>query len=142
MPNDPNLEDALESQQLLLETSLPLVFDAYDDAVKRNVKVPVVFLLDCEDPIGGDIARAWLGDEVIEDAITHHAAGDPSDVETTVFALAFPLADCQREIPQVFPYLEPALKSPASGFLAVSITSGGASVLIVPPDARPETVAP
>ena len=28
-----NLEDALESQQWLLESSLPLVFEAYDDAV-------------------------------------------------------------------------------------------------------------
>jgi hypothetical protein len=132
-----NLDDALEAQQMLLETSLPLVFETYDDAQKRKVKEPVVLLLDCEDPIGGEIARSWLGDEAVEDAITHQAASDPSEGETTVFAVAFPLAECRREIPAVFPYLEPALVAPASGFLAVSVTSGGASVLIVPEDARP-----
>jgi hypothetical protein len=138
MDENSDLEAALESQQWLLETSLPLVFDAYDDALKRKVKDPVVLLLDCEDAIGGEFARSWLGDAPVEDAITHHAADDPSDDETTVFAIAFALTECQREIPPVFPYLKPALKAPASGFLAVSVTSGGASVLIVPNDARPE----
>jgi hypothetical protein len=137
MNPDAELEEALESQQMLLETSLPLVFEAYDDAVKRKVKTPVVLLLDCEDAIGGEIARGWLGKEAIEDAIAQHAATDSSDDETTVFAIGFPLEECRREIPSVFPYLEPALQAPTSGFLAVSVTSGGASILIVPPDARP-----
>jgi hypothetical protein len=138
MPNSPNDNDAaLEAQQSLLETSLPLVFEAYDDAVQRNMKEPVVLLLDCEDDIGGEIARGWLGDETVEDAILHESAERESDDETTVFALAFSLAECRREIPPVFPYLEPALQPPASGFLAVSVTAGGASVLIVPDDARP-----
>src|SRR5690349_6556277 len=118
MANDADLEAALESQQLLLETSLPLVFETYDDARQRKVKDPVVLLLDCEDELGGQIARGWLGDETVDDAIAHHAAGDPSDEETTVFAVAYSLADCQREIPPVFPYLEPALQAPESGFLA------------------------
>jgi hypothetical protein len=139
MADPSDLEAALESQQLLLETSLPLVFEAYDDAAKRKVKDPVVLLLDCEDAIGGEIARGWLGDEAVEDAIAHHAAGDPSSDETTVFAVAFSLAECQREIPSVFPYLEPALQAPLSGFLAVSVTAGGASVLIVPEDARQDS---
>jgi len=130
-------EAALEAQQALLETSLPLVFEAYDDAVKRKVKEPVVLLLDCEDEIGGEIARSWLGDEAVEDAISEEAAERQSADETTVFAVAYPLAECRREIPAVFPYLEPALRSPKNGFLAISVTSGGASVLIVPNDARP-----
>jgi hypothetical protein len=131
-------DDALEAQQMLLETSLPLVFEIYDDALKRKVNAPVVLLLDCEDDIGGEIARSWLGDEAVEDAITHEAASNPEDGATTVFAIAFPLDECRREIPPVFPYLEPALTAPASGFLAVSITAGGASVLIIPEDARPK----
>ncbi len=135
-PSD-DLEDILESQQLLLETSLPLVFEAYDDACSRKIKDPVVLLLDCEDTIGGEIARSWLGDEAVEDAIADQAAADPAEHETTVFALAFSLAECRLEIPPVFPYLEPALEAPAGGFLAVSITGGGASVLIVPAGARP-----
>ncbi len=121
-----NVNEALDAQQELLESSLPLVFEAYDDAVKRNVKDPVVLLLDCEDDLGGEIARSWLGDETVEDAIFHEEAQRQSDEETTVFAIAFSLAECRREIPPVFPYLEPALVRPASGFLAVSITPRGA----------------
>jgi hypothetical protein len=134
-----DLEAALEAQQLLLETSLPLAFEAYDDAIKRKIKDPIVVLLDCEDEIGGDIARTWLGDEAVEDAIAHNAARDPSADETTVFAHAFSLEECRREVPPVFPYLTPALEGPpdARGFWAISITAGGASILTVPFDARP-----
>jgi hypothetical protein len=137
-PSD-NLEADLEAQQMLLETSLPLAFEIYDDAVKRNVKQPVVVLLDCEDEIGGEIARTWLGDEAVEDAIAHNAASDPSEDETTVFAHAFSLEECRREIPPVFPYLAPALDGPPDprGFWAIAITAGGASILTVPLDARP-----
>lgn len=132
-----DLEEALEAQQLLLETSLPLVFQAYDDALERQVVEPVVVLLDCEDSIGGEIARAWLGEETVEDAITYQNGQDPDGAETTVFAIAFSLEECREEIPAVFPYLAPALESPPDeGFYSISVTSGGASILIVPPDAR------
>lgn len=131
-------EQALEEQQMLLETCLELVFDAYDEAVGRGVVDPVVLLLDCEDAIGGQIARSWLGDETVDDAIAAEAARDPEEGETTVFAFAYPLSECREEIPPVFPYLAPGLeKPPMDGFLAVSVTSGGASLLIVPFDARP-----
>jgi hypothetical protein len=133
------LDDALEAQQWLLETSLPLVFEAYDDALRRAVEQPVVVLLDCEDQIGGDIARSWLGNETVDDAILHQADEIDEDGEaTTVFAVAFSLQECRDEVPAVFPYLEPALaKAPEDGFYAISVTQGGASILIVPPDARP-----
>ncbi|RIK77597.1 MAG: hypothetical protein DCC67_12485 [Planctomycetota bacterium] len=133
-----DVELALEAQQTLLETSLPLVFEAYDDALRRNVADPVVLLVDCEDAIGGEIARTWLGDDVVDDAILAESAERQSEDQTTVFAYAHSLEDCRREIPTVFPYLAPALQPPAAGFLAVSITAGGASALVVPPDARPE----
>jgi hypothetical protein len=128
---------ALEAQQALLETSLPLVFDVYDDAISRQIETPVVLLIDCEDDIGGEIARGWLGDENVDEAILDETAERTSSDATTVFAVAFSLAECQREVPAVFPYLAPALAAPNAGFLAISITSGGASVLIVPEDARP-----
>jgi hypothetical protein len=136
MPDD--LDAALEAQQWLLETSLPLVFEAYDDAVKRQVEEPVVVLLDCEDAIGGEIARGWLGEETVEDAILHQSDDvDPDSEATTVFAVAFSLEECRAEVPAVFPYLAPALEAaPDEGFYAISVTSGGASILIVPPDAR------
>ena len=133
------LDEALEAQQWLLESSLPLVFEAYDDARQRDVVDPVVVLLDCEDQIGGEIARSWLGEETVEDAILHQSDDvDEEDEATTVFAVAFALEECRTEVPPVFPYLEPALQSaPDEGFYAISVTSGGASILIVPPDARP-----
>jgi hypothetical protein len=134
-----DLNAVLEAQQWLLETSLPLVFEAFDDAVKRRVEEPVVVLLDCEDAIGGEIARSWLGEETVEDAILHQSDDVDADSEaTTVFAVAFSLEECRTEVPAVFPYLEPALQGPPdAGFYAISVTSGGASILIVPPDARP-----
>lgn len=129
--------DPLEAQQMLLESSLELAFEAYDEALRDKLRDPVVFLLDCEDEIGGEIARSWLGAETINDAIADRAASD-DEAETTVFAHAFPFAKCRTEVPAVFPYLEPALKSPpADGFLAISVTCGGASALTVPFDARP-----
>ncbi len=139
MSDSPDLEEALEAQQTLLETSLPLAFETYDDAVSRNVKDPVVLVLDCEDEIGGEIARSWLGDEAVDDAISDQAASDLAGDTTTVFAYAFSLEECRREVPPVFPYLAPALEAPAAsgGYWAIAVTSGGASLLTVPLDARP-----
>lgn len=132
-------EDPLEAQQLLLESSLELAFSAYDEALSSKLRDPVVFLLDCEDAIGGEIARSWLGEEAVADAIADHAVADEDEeTETTVFAHAFPFAQCRTEVPAVFPYLRPALETPpVDGFLAISVTSGGASALTVPFTARP-----
>jgi hypothetical protein len=134
-----NMDQALEEQQALVETSLPAVFEAYDDALKQKVNNPVVLLLDCEDPIGGEMARSILGDETVADAIANRAADSEDADETTVFAAAFSLADCRREIGPVFPYLAPGLASPPTGdgFWVISVTSGGASLLEAPLDARP-----
>ncbi len=130
---DASPDDPLEQQQALAETSLALLFSTYDEARAAGVANPVVLLLDCEDEIGGEIARAWLGEEVVADAI---GMNDESD--TTVFARPFAWQDCQREIPKTFPYLAPVFQSspPSDGFLVVSVTAGGASALTVPLDAR------
>jgi uncharacterized protein (DUF1684 family) len=129
----PDDEVALEAQQWLLETSLPLAFSAYDEGLAARMRDPVVFLLDCEDAVGNEIARSWLGDQIVEDAISDR----DEDSETTVFAYAFPFAKCRTEVPAVFPYLQPAFDCPpADGFLAISVTAGGASALTVPFDAR------
>ena len=136
-PADPELEAALDAQQALLESCLPLVFAEYDQAVQRGLKTPVVVLVDCEDELGGDIARAWVGDEAVDTAIAEQLHERQSDEETTAFARVVSFAEAKREIPQVFPYLEPVFAAPPQdGFLAISITAGGASALTVPPDAR------
>ncbi len=127
------LDDPLEQQQALAESSLPLLFETYDQAIEKGVKSPVVILVDCEDEIGGQIARAWLGDETVDDAIANTTTDD-----TTVFARAESWKQCKQEVPQTFEYLAPVFENgpPGDGFLAVSITAGGASALTVPMDAR------
>lgn len=127
-------QSALEEQQALLEDSLELVRSVYDSAVREAVDEPVVILLDCEDSIGGQIARGWLGSAVVDEAIEDQRADDPSGETTTVFARAFPLSECAQQIPAVFPYLAPifAQALPADGFLAISVAAGGASALTVP----------
>ena len=139
----PEEDEALESQQLLLESSLDLVFETYDAARTQRMSDPVVILLDCEDAIGSAIARSWLGDDAVDEAIDNQrlaeAETETGEVpKTTVFAYAFPWADCRREVPAIFPYLSPVfdLPLPGDGFLAISITSGGASALTVPHSAR------
>ena len=57
---------------------------------------------------------------------------------TTVYAHAFAWSDCCEQVPAVFPYLQPVFEqpAPAGGFLAVSVTAGGASALTVPFEAE------
>lgn len=133
---DPELEAALEEQQNLVESSLPAVFEAYDAAHAEKIKHPVVMVIDCLDEVGRQIAAAWVGEETVEDAI---AERDP-DEDTVVFAAAFGWDDCRREVPEYFPYLAPVFEAapPEDGVLVVSVTSGGASALTAPFDARAE----
>lgn len=145
----PSEEAALEAQQELLESSLPLVFEAYDIATKDGNSSPVVILLDCEDEVGREIAESWLGVEAVQEAVeqrqlleTNHAvdADDSEDIngQTTVFAHAFPIEECRQEVPEVFPYLAPVFSAdlPQDGFLVIAVTCGGASALTVPLSAR------
>lgn len=132
------LQIALEEQQALAESSLPLLFEAYDDAVESQVERPVVILLDCEDEIGGEIARAWLGADDVDEAIRDRQASSDSEDSTTVYARAFAWDDCRAEIPEVFPYLLEVFDgdSPENTFLTISVTAGGASALHVPLELR------
>src|SRR5690606_16148160 len=126
------------AQQWLLESSLELAFDTYDEAIVAKLRHPVVFVLDCEDEIGGEIARGWLGADVVAEAIADRVAQD-AESETTVFAHAFPLAKCRTGVSAVFPYLKGVFEhAPAGGFLAVWVPAGGASACTVPFDARPQ----
>ena len=143
-PEQLSEDSALEAQQELLETSLPLVFDAYDAATTSGMRQPVVFLLDCEDAIGREIAEGWLSTEAVRAAVEQQQllAADVAEAgsQTTVFAHAFPLEDCRTEVPEVFPYLTPVFSadSPRDGFLVIAVTCGGASALTVPLSAREE----
>lgn len=126
-------DDPLEQQQALAESSLALLFETYDRAISDGVTSPVVLLVDCEDQIGGQIARAWLGDDAVDDAVANNTESD-----TTVYARAENWNQCRKEVPLAFEYLAPVFEKdpPADGFLTISITAGGASALTVPMDAR------
>ncbi len=129
--------DALDAQQQLLEDSLHLVGEVYQSAKSEGVDQPVVILLDCEDEIGGEIARGWLGEEV-DNAIAENVADGETDEEhTTVYSQAFAWQDCAAQLPTVFPYLQPMFAGdyPEGGLLAISVTAGGASALSIPFDA-------
>lgn len=136
MEEGANIEAALEAQQMLLESSLELAFHTYDEALSNKMRDPVVFLLDCEDKIGGEIARSWVGDDTVDEAIAEQRASDTNS--TTVYACAYPFLKCRTEVPIVFEYLAPvfAADPPQDGILAIAVTSGGASALTVPFDAR------
>jgi hypothetical protein len=149
---DPELEAALEAQQWLAESSLDAVFEAYDEAVEQGLESPVIVLVDCEDELGGEIARGWLGDEAVDEAILWRQSedtlaeeqGEPGEEEdddeerTTVFARAVGWTDAQTEINEAFPYLVEAFEEgpPDDGVLVISITAGGASALTAPFDLR------
>lgn len=134
-----NEDQILEIQQDLLESSLELAFSTYDNALKSGMKNPVVFVLDCEDAVGREIADQWLGREAVDEAIEQQQLlSETEDPQTTVFAYAFPYKTCCTEVPAVFDYLAPVFESdpPADGFLAIAVTCGGASALTVPHSVR------
>lgn len=126
-------DDPLDQQQTLAESSLALLFETYDEAISRKVKSPVVMLVDCEDEVGSLIARAWLGDDAVDDAIANNDGAD-----TTVYARAESWNQSRQHVPVTFDYLAPIFDEapPEDGFLVISITAGGASALTVPMDAR------
>ena len=138
--NEASKEDQiLEIQQELLESSLELAFSTFDTAKKSGMKDPVVFVVDCEDSIGREIAEHWLGRESVEEAIEQqHLLEESETGQTTVFAYAFPFKTCCTEVPAVFDYLAPVFEDapPKEGFLAIAVTCGGASALTVPLPAR------
>jgi hypothetical protein len=122
-----------------VESSLALLFDTRDEAASDGIREPVVFLVDCEDAMGGEMARAWAGNDAVDDAVGLQLFARDGDVETTVLARAVDWETCSRETPAIFPYLAPLFDAspPTDGFLTVVVTSGGAVAFTVPFDARP-----
>lgn len=139
MPDKPDPDDPLEQQALLVESSLPLVFQAYDDALDDGVATPLVVLVDCEDDLGSQIVRGWLGDDAVDDAIAEQPPeSDDGQALTTVFARAVPWSEASA-LGEAFPYLAEtlAMGPPEGGLLVVGVTAGGASALTAPWEARP-----
>jgi hypothetical protein len=133
-------EHDMLGREELIESSLPLVFETYDEAVRAGVVDPVVILVDCEDEIGHEIARQWVGDEAVEAAIAAQAGESDTPETTTALARAVSFRECRREISASFPYLRGTFEQPPppDGFVAVVISFGGAATFTVPLGARPE----
>jgi hypothetical protein len=130
----------MDAREALVEDSLALVFEAYDRAAADGVVVPVIFLMDCEDEIGAEIARAWDGDDAVDAALLPEREQDaeegPSSL-VTVLSRPADFEDCQRELPELFPYLAASFeRPPTAGILVVVVAFGGAGTFTVPHDAR------
>ena len=136
--SDEFLNQALEQQQDLVEANLPTVFTAYDEAKSEGVNEPLILLVDCEDDLGGQIARGWLGDEQVDNAIAIENQSKENESLTTIFALPTEWQESREELSESFPYLAEFFEGeyPQDGLLVLSITAGGASGLGVPFDAR------
>lgn len=126
------------AHEAMIESSLSLLFATYDEATKDGVGEPVLFLIDCEDSIGGEIARAWAGGDAVDDAVYLEQSERVEGNATTVFARALPLSDCRKEVPVVFPYLADVLAGApvADGMFVIVVTDGGAAAFSVPLDLR------
>ena len=136
--SDETLNQALEQQQDLVEANLPTVFAAYDEAQSEGINQPLILLVDCEDELGGQIARGWLGDEQVDNAIAIENQSEENESLTTLFALPIEWQESREELSNSFPYLSNFFGAnyPQNGLLVLSITAGGASGLSVPFDAR------
>ncbi len=135
-----DFEQDMLGREELLESSLPLVFETYDEAAKSRVAEPVVFLIDCEDPLGGQIARSWLGDDAVDSAIAMQSSEEGAAERTTVFARAFPFDQTRSEVARTFPYLNGSFAGapPTDALIAVVVSYGGAATFFVPYDSRPD----
>ena len=84
-----------------------------------------MFLLDCEDEIGGEIVRAWRGDDAVDNALATETHDDDQQA-TTVLAVAHPFLQCAAEVPGVFPYLAASFKDPPpEGLLLAIVVAAG-----------------
>jgi hypothetical protein len=138
-------EQDMLGREALIEDSLAQVFETYDLARSDGITNAVVLLLDCEDEIGSQIARAWDGDDAVDAAIMANADGDErGDNAALITTLARweSFKRCRRELPKVFPYLAGTFEQPPpeDGFVTVVVAFGGAATFIVPLDARPSGV--
>jgi len=121
----------MQRRQELADSRLEQIFSEHDGALDHGVVEPVVFLIDCEDEIGSEIARQWAGDEAVDRALAEHRWS------VTTLASAVSFAECREEVPQLFPYLADSFDHPPEeGFLAIVIASGGAASFVVPFDAQ------
>ena len=134
-PSDENAEAVRDE---LIEVCLHQIFAAFDEGCQQMIDTPVVFLVDCQDEIGGGLARAWKGDAAVERFVKEQSGKGATQDSVIMLAAAYAYADCCQEVPETFPYLAGTFegKPPEDGFIAVVVAAGGAATYTVPHDAR------
>jgi hypothetical protein len=128
-----DFEADMDAREELLEGSLEQVYTVYEEALEDGVYLPVVFLIDCEDELGGKLARDWVGREEVDEAIESNRAAGKGTL-TTTFAQCLSFQDCQDYVPKMFSYLQGSFQQapPEGTFVAIVIASGGAASFFVP----------
>ena len=134
-------EQDMCGREAMVESCLDRIFAAYDFGIEEKIVDPVIFLVDCEDVVGGAVARGWEGDDAVDAAIMANAESDSLEgkLPTTILTTAVSFVDSCTEVPRWFPYLEETLSQgpPCDAFYVIAITFGGAGVFSVPLSARP-----
>lgn len=132
-----DFEADMNAREELLEGSLDQVQAIYVEALEEGVYFPVVFLVDCEDVLGGKLARDWVGREEVDEAIEANQAAS-NHALTTTFAQALSFRDCQETVPLMFPYLQGTFQQapPEGTFIVVVVACGGAATFFAPIETR------
>ena len=128
-----DLDADMDAREALLEGSMEQVLSVYDEALDDGMHLPVIFLVDCEDQIGGKLARDWVGREEVDEAITANRAAGNAEL-TTTFAQSLSFADCQEYVPRMFPYLQGTFDQPPGEdrMITLVVAEGGAATFFVP----------
>ncbi len=116
-----------------LRAYLKQVRAAFDNAVVKQMPQPIVFLVDCEDDIGGRIARAWCGDAAVDQQIAARKNGQRPG-KTTVLVRALPYQTAQEMVQFDFKYLTEIFPEPPTTdeVCVLIVGMGGAASLFVP----------
>jgi hypothetical protein len=128
-----DLEADMDAREELLEGSMEQVYTVYEESLQDGVYLPVVFLVDCEDELGGKLARDWVGREEVDEAIESNRS-DSKRALTTTFAQCLSFQDCQDYVPKMFSYLQGSFQQapPEGTFIAIVVACGGAATFFVP----------
>ena len=108
---------------------------AHASGISKSMADPVVFLVDCEDDVGGRLARTWLGGPAVDQQIAARKRGERPG-HTVVLARPVPFDEVEVMLRFDFPYLaEVAPERPGEHEICVFVVAlGGAASLFMPID--------
>jgi hypothetical protein len=106
---------------------------AHANGLSQGMVDPVIWLVDCEDDVGGRIARTWVGGDSLEKQIAARKRGERPG-HTTVIVRPIPYDETEFMLRYDFPYLaEVVPERPSKQEICVFVVSlGGAASLFMP----------